>query len=66
MGCIKYIWIKIIKMGNMHKSCHFLSLFMVTGNQIEPSVSPPQKYPVDKYTNESHGVAFILLQVGSI
>ena len=31
------IWVKIIRMGNMHFLCHFLSVFMVTWSQNELS-----------------------------
>ena len=60
-----YIWVKIIRMGNMHFLCQFLSVFIVTLSQNEPSESQ-KKNPVDKYTKESNGIALFLLQVGSI
>ena len=44
----------------MHFSCHFLSVFIVTWSQNEPSESQEKKYPVDKYTKESNGIALFL------
>ena len=32
-----FIWVKIIRMGNMHKPCQFLSVSMVTWSQNVPS-----------------------------
>ena len=34
-----YIWVKIIRMGNMHFSCHFFSVFILTWSQNEPPES---------------------------
>ena len=31
------IWVEIVCLGNMHFMCHFLSVFMVTLSQNEPS-----------------------------
>ena len=36
---LKIIWVKIIRMGNKQFSCHFLSVFIVTWIQNEPSES---------------------------
>ena len=33
------IWVEVIRMGNMHFLCHFLSVFMVTWSQNELSES---------------------------
>ena len=43
-GSISYktgenIWVKMIRMGNMHFSCHFVSVFIVTWSQNERSES---------------------------
>ena len=44
----------------MHFLCHLLSVF------IGAIGEPRNKYPVDKYTKESNGMALFLLKVGSI
>ena len=48
------IWVELIRMGNMPFLCHFLSVFMVTWSQNEPT-EIWKKHPVDKYTKESNG-----------
>ena len=40
--------------------CHFSSLFMVSWSPNEPPESIGKKHPVDKYTNESKRIAFVL------
>ena len=47
--------------GKYALSCHFLSVFMVTWSQNEPSEAP-----VDKYIKDSNGMALFLWQVGPI
>ena len=56
------ILVKIIRMGNMHFPCHFLSVFMAS----KLAIGEPKNYPVDKYTNESLALALLLLQADSI
>ena len=60
-----YIWVEIFCLGNRHFLCHFLSIFMVTLSQNEPS-EDQKKYPVDKYTKESNSLTLFLLKVCSI
>ena len=47
----------------------FLSLFVSFHGGLESKwaiVEPRKKYPVDKYTKDSNGIALLLLQIGSI
>ena len=52
------IWVEIFCLGNMHFLCTFLSVFIVTLSQNEPSEG---HLTVDKYTKESNGMALFLL-----
>ena len=56
----------IFCLWNKHLLCHFLLVFIVTWSQNEPSESREKKYPGDKYTEESNGIAFFLLQIDLI
>ena len=51
--------------GNIHFQCHFLSVFMLTWNQNEPSEGR-EKHSVHKYTKKSLVIALFLWEVGSI
>ena len=59
------IWMNIFCPGNRHFLSHFLSVFIVTWSQNEPSESWEKNYPVDKYTKESNSIALFLLEIGS-
>ena len=49
----------------MHFPSHFLSVFMVTWSQNEPT-EDQKIYKIDKYTDENTGMALFLWQVGLI
>ena len=53
------MWVEIIIMENMHKLCHFFVNFHgnVKSNWV---VKKSQKIQVDKFTVESHLLAFII------
>ena len=47
----------------------FMSFFVSFHGDLEPKwaiVEPRKKYPVDKYTKDSNGIALLLFQIGSI
>ena len=59
------IWVKIIRMGNMHFLCHFLPLFIVTWSQNESSLSQEKNTQLTSTPRRVMGLYF-LLQIGSI
>ena len=61
VSCLLNIWVEIFCPWNMYFLCHFLSVFMVTWSQNEPSEGWGKKSPVDKYTKDSNGMALFLL-----
>ena len=61
------LWVKIIRMGNKHFSCHFLSVFIVTWSQNEPLESQEKNTQLTR--TPRRGIAlhcFFLLQIGLI
>ena len=51
------IWVKIIRMGNMHFLCHFFCQFSWWPGFKMSHRRAKKNNPVDKYTKESNGMA---------